>query len=467
MATTDDQQTTPLLFRNFDIHLENIARDALRAASARRAGGGMPDGTNGIPDRLSLEQYLAALYFVYASRLDATPAATPQATPQSQAAVPNQAPSTPSANSGARRLASELAANLNRKLASRNPSLGVGLPYPQFDREYAIVREFGQPQKFYAIQRTEIANAPSADVDEPVPDTPSVTNVHVPRSWRRRSSHWPHRRCYAHEATPEATPAPATPAAVPGPSLAGQSPLIPGVVPVYPPTNYGTGPVIPQQQQQQQRRASWVPPWVRNINLRPGHEGQTFALQRNLTANSHSTFSGYPSLRWDIRRPVETARCLTSGNEWIPVTSSLLGEDACTRPTQYLEISLDPVMGFWERDPQCAWGPIMVRSSSNITVRDVLDSIYAYFDKPLLHSEYDAARTRRDNTDIERRLAQAYSWRCNIPGTGRLRDVELANGIRRVDCLWTTSAFGGMHAEQSADGVCRATLRFVSPSVAF
>jgi hypothetical protein len=93
------------------------------------------------------------------------------------------------------------------------------------------------------------------------------------------------------------------------------------------------------------------------------------------------------------------------------------------------------------------WPSIPV-SEVDATVDEVLNAIHAFFHARMNQEEVDAARAAPDGTFAA--MVAAMTARCRAsPG---LAEVEWAKGLRRVDVLSDSRAFGGLRVEYAESG---------------
>jgi len=93
-----------------------------------------------------------------------------------------------------------------------------------------------------------------------------------------------------------------------------------------------------------------------------------------------------------------------------------------------------PVLQVWME----SWGPIMVEKP-NITICDILDAIYEYFQQPLTRGEYRRIKESPHNLAC---LIYAAHHRAN--DAHELYSRELAVGFRRIDAMGGHRRFQGL-----------------------
>jgi hypothetical protein len=132
-----------------------------------------------------------------------------------------------------------------------------------------------------------------------------------------------------------------------------------------------------------------------------------------------------PKIQWDLWQKPTTATYYTSRHISMPLNHNL--------PATYPEvpkvyIALDSVKNYMLSH----WGSYMhVRSKKAVTIGDILEAIYEFFQEPLTDNEYNYfADSHPDNAcNIE----QGFNQRCaEVPG---LVGYEEKFGVRRVDLI--------------------------------
>ncbi|KAA1475039.1 hypothetical protein DENSPDRAFT_746064, partial [Dentipellis sp. KUC8613] len=86
------------------------------------------------------------------------------------------------------------------------------------------------------------------------------------------------------------------------------------------------------------------------------------------------------------------------------------------------------------------WGPIVVERPQHITVYDVYEAIYEYFQAciPLR----DLSLMSAVDAHVYEKLVRNYRARCR--GGPWLADYEIQRGIKRIDWLWPRRMFLGV-----------------------
>lgn len=139
-----------------------------------------------------------------------------------------------------------------------------------------------------------------------------------------------------------------------------------------------------------------------------------------------------PILQWDILHRAEQARVLTGRQVIVPVN---LDDQAVLPNVCKIYISSDhPPLAVWME----SWGPIMVEKP-NITIRDILDAIHEYFQKPLKRKEF-----RRINECSYNAACLTISAQERVRDAYELYSVGLASGFRRLDAMGCYRRFQGL-----------------------
>lgn len=139
-----------------------------------------------------------------------------------------------------------------------------------------------------------------------------------------------------------------------------------------------------------------------------------------------------PILQWDILHRAEQARLYTGRQVIVPVN---LDVEATLPKVSQVYISSDhPLLTLWME----SWGPIMVENDS-ITIRDILDAIYEYFQKPLTRRDF--RRISRHPQNVARLTFAAHE---RAKDSYELFPVSLASGFKRVDAMGGHRRFQGL-----------------------
>lgn len=139
-----------------------------------------------------------------------------------------------------------------------------------------------------------------------------------------------------------------------------------------------------------------------------------------------------PTLQWDILHRAEQARVLTGRQVLIPAKLNI---QAVLPNVSKIYIASDhSALSAWMED----WGPIMVEKAT-ITIRDILDAIYEYFQKPLTEREFQRITSVPNNLtkltiSAHKRVKDAYD----------LNVFTMASGFKRVDAMGGHRRFQGV-----------------------
>ncbi|KAF7343683.1 hypothetical protein MSAN_01948200 [Mycena sanguinolenta] len=156
----------------------------------------------------------------------------------------------------------------------------------------------------------------------------------------------------------------------------------------------------------------------------------------------------HPFIDWDITQFPSSARLHESSDSQ---TDPTFTSPAIFPPTELITISYGdtPILSFWEN----RWGPIFALGQGGhpVTLEDVLNAIYRYFDQPL--TTEDQAMMSNHTWGV---VCDAYHRRCDRPPN--LRAYNVTRGPLRVDVLNGATKFSGLEM------VIHAYLRlFLSP----
>ncbi|KAJ6522271.1 hypothetical protein B0H19DRAFT_1386703 [Mycena capillaripes] len=142
----------------------------------------------------------------------------------------------------------------------------------------------------------------------------------------------------------------------------------------------------------------------------------------------------FPYLDWDVTQfPSSALRCISEHSRDVPAFDS----PAIFPPTQLITLSYadTPVLLRWENQ----WGPIFARGQGlhPVTLENVLDAIYQYFNQPL--SPADRAMISEPAWCL---ISDAYYRR--LPRSPNLRAYDVHRGALRVDVLNGVTKFSGL-----------------------
>ncbi|KAJ7718647.1 hypothetical protein B0H16DRAFT_1387705 [Mycena metata] len=171
------------------------------------------------------------------------------------------------------------------------------------------------------------------------------------------------------------------------------------------------------------------PPWSPALVCSPAWS--------HLSPELCSPRGAYPYLDWDITCFPSTAkRCTTPSAHQ---TLDSLDGPATFPSTRLLTISYadtdNPILMHWESH----WGPIFARGQGAhaVTVENVLDAIYTYFNQPLSHA--DRAALSGPAWDM---VSEAYYRR--LPQSPNLGAYDVSRGALRLDVLNSATKFCGL-----------------------
>ncbi|KAI6044122.1 hypothetical protein EDC04DRAFT_460943 [Pisolithus marmoratus] len=207
------------------------------------------------------------------------------------------------------------------------------------------------------------------------------------------------------------------------PCVLGTTPLS-GSVPQWSP---GTWPPLPWPTDVPVRIAPWLIPNPVNPNV--------------------------PQLEWDVSTHPTTARRVTGAHVTLPLDSGVGGssgtgidhEPATSPASDGIFVRYD--VGLISQ----LWGPTVIeRPGGRVTIRDLLEGIYAFFQTHLTHAEVE--RISSLGRDNYRSLVDAYRRRTTQRQLGVLRDREWREGLRRVDCLGDERWWWGAWVTYNSDG---------------
>ncbi|KAJ7183724.1 hypothetical protein C8R46DRAFT_1308669, partial [Mycena filopes] len=143
----------------------------------------------------------------------------------------------------------------------------------------------------------------------------------------------------------------------------------------------------------------------------------------------------FPFLDWDFTRFPSTATRRTSPHS--QQTPLSLDSPAVYPPARMLTISYadTPVLQHWE----ARWGPIFSREQGDypVTVENVLEAIYQYFNQPLSHADRAAL-----SGPAWRCVSDAYYQRLGC--SPHLQAYDVSRGALRLDVLGGATKFSGL-----------------------
>lgn len=162
-----------------------------------------------------------------------------------------------------------------------------------------------------------------------------------------------------------------------------------------------------------------------------------------------------PHIIWDISQLPTTANRITGNHVIVNMMERL--DDVATYPAvDRLEVVCQ--VGVAEK----FWGHIRVKSSKpkGVTVWDVFNGIYEYFQKRVGRRELDRMKELLGDERLEEKMADAFYQRVRV--TPALPGYELKEGLKRVDCLGDRCLFWGLYVSYNEDGSWQLNLGLVN-----
>jgi hypothetical protein len=160
-----------------------------------------------------------------------------------------------------------------------------------------------------------------------------------------------------------------------------------------------------------------------------------------------------PILQWDIIQPVEVSRAFSPRRVMVPVE---MGSPAVTPGAKDLYITSDwDFLQYW-MDPK-RWGPLIIRQGKDVTVMDLLDAVYEYFQQPLTEGEEKEIKAQPGG---EQKLNDAWSRRVQ-DSYEALPAISAQYGYVRSDVLGRFRRWQGLRAVVFANGSWKLYLRLL------
>lgn len=158
---------------------------------------------------------------------------------------------------------------------------------------------------------------------------------------------------------------------------------------------------------------------------------------------------------WDISQLPTTAKRITGNHVIVNLMDKL--DDVATHPAVDRLVVVCQV-GVAER----FWGHIDVKASrpKGVTVWDVFNGIYEYFQKRIGRRELDRMKEMLGDEKLEEKMADAFYQRICV--TPALPGYEHKEGLKRVDCLGDTCFFWGMYVTPNHDNTWQLNLGLVN-----
>ncbi|KAI6094503.1 hypothetical protein F5141DRAFT_1015440 [Pisolithus sp. B1] len=172
---------------------------------------------------------------------------------------------------------------------------------------------------------------------------------------------------------------------------------------------------------------------------------------------------GVPQLEWDVSLHPTTARRITGARVTLPLDSAGGGstgvridnEPATSPAAERIVVLCDAVL------VNQLWGPIVIeRPERRVTVHDLLEGIYAFFQTHLTHAEVEHISFLGE--DNYRLIVDAYRNRTTQRQLGALRNWEWREGMRRVDCLGDRRWWWGVWVTYNSDETWQLNLGLVN-----
>ncbi|KAF8124588.1 hypothetical protein EV363DRAFT_1354012 [Boletus edulis] len=159
---------------------------------------------------------------------------------------------------------------------------------------------------------------------------------------------------------------------------------------------------------------TWPPlDWARDVPIR---------LSPHIIPNPNNAH--LPMIGWNVTKHPSMAKRLTP-NHVIVDMSSISGDTVTHTKANTIVVTCD--VGHMST----LWGPIVIDQSEPVTLRDLFEAIYEYFQIPLTHPEVQYICGLHPSN--LRRLTDAYYERCResvaLPGW------EARQGLKRADVL--------------------------------
>lgn len=162
-----------------------------------------------------------------------------------------------------------------------------------------------------------------------------------------------------------------------------------------------------------------------------------------------------PHIMWDISQLPTTAKRIT-GNHVIRDVAEKL-DDIATHP------AVDRLVVVCQVGvAQQMWGCVEIKASrpKGVTVWDVFNGIFEYFQKRVGRRELDRMKEMLGDDQLEEKMADAFYQRLLV--TPALPGYELKQGLKRVDCLGDGCFFWGLYVSYNDDNSWQLNLGLVN-----
>ncbi|KAF9786443.1 hypothetical protein BJ322DRAFT_1108292 [Thelephora terrestris] len=162
-----------------------------------------------------------------------------------------------------------------------------------------------------------------------------------------------------------------------------------------------------------------------------------------------------PHIMWDVSQLPTTARRITGNHVIVSVMDKL--EDVATHPAVD-RLAVACQVGVAEQ----FWGHIEIKASrpKGVTVWDVLNGIFEYFQKRVGRRELSRMKELSGDERLEEKMADAFYQR--IRATPALPGYERKQGLKRVDCLGDECFFWGLYVSYNNDSTWQLNLGLVN-----
>jgi len=149
------------------------------------------------------------------------------------------------------------------------------------------------------------------------------------------------------------------------------------------------------------------------------------------------TPSALPEIVWDVIHPPDFAR-VSSDREFFKIWRLPDFDAEAFQPSGVKKLwilSDHPILAHWvER-----WGPIIIISPQSLTIRNLLEGIYAYFRTPLTRDDL-----RHINSIPDNRMCLRYARAQRAKDSYEIEAVVISQGYRRIDVVGSHRRFNGL-----------------------